>query len=119
MAVVPAKCRVDLGRMRLLLRDSRATLPKGGGFAGTFWYCDTEAMQAFDNPYGIPLYLGGDLIGEETLAFPAGSHHEVICIPFKNLLRLTGAHVQEFCKGEQEGTRGTKLRRSQCSFHCK
>lgn len=76
-------------------------------------------MQVFGNLYGIPLYLGGDLIGEETLAFPAGSHHEVIRIPFKDLLRLTGAHVQEFCKGEQEGTRGTKLRRSQCSFHYK
>jgi hypothetical protein len=29
MAAVPAKCRVDLGRMRLLLRDSKATLAKG------------------------------------------------------------------------------------------
>ena len=26
--------------------------------------------------------------------FPAGSHHEAIRIPFKDLLRLTGAHVQ-------------------------
>jgi len=57
--------------------------------------------------------------GMNLFRLPAGSHHEVIRIPFKNLLRLTGAHVQEFCKGEQEGTRGTKLRRSQCSFHCK
>jgi hypothetical protein len=59
--------------MRLLLRDSRATLPKGGGFAGTFWYCDTVAMQAFGNLYGIPLYLDGDLIGEGTLVFPPGA----------------------------------------------
>jgi len=68
-------------------------------------------MQAFGNLYGTLLYLDGALIGEETLAFPAGSHHEVIRIPFKDLLRLTGAHVQGFCKGEQEGTRGTRLRR--------
>jgi hypothetical protein len=30
-------------------------------------------MQAFGNPYGIPLYLDGDLIGEETLVFPPGA----------------------------------------------
>ena len=47
-------------------------------------------MQAFGNLYGTLLYLDGALIGEETLAFPAGSHHEVIRIPFKDLLRLTG-----------------------------
>jgi hypothetical protein len=76
-------------------------------------------MQAFGNLYGFLLHLDGDLMGEGTLALPAGSHHEVIRIPFKDVLRLTGAHVQEICKGEQEGTRGTKLRRSQCSFHCK
>jgi Ala-tRNA(Pro) deacylase len=57
-------------------------------------------MPAFGNLYGVPVYLDKDLIGEEAIAFPAGSHHEVLRITSKDFLRLTGAQVQEFCEGE-------------------
>lgn len=100
MAVLPAKCRVDVARMRQLLRDDTATLAKESDFEGTFKGCETGAMPAFGNLYGVPVYLDKDLIGEESIAFPAGSHHEVIRLASKDFLRLTGAQVQEFCEGE-------------------
>ncbi len=100
MAVLPAKCRVDVARMRQLLRDDTAILAKESDFEGTFKGCETGAMPAFGNLYGVPVYMDKDLIGEESIAFPAGSHHEVIRLASKDFLRLTGAQVQEFCEGE-------------------
>jgi Ala-tRNA(Pro) deacylase len=100
MAVLPAKCRVDVGRIQQVLRDHTTTLAKETDFEGTFRGCETGAMPAFGNLYGVPVYLDKDLIGEETVAFPAGSHHEVIRIASKDFLRLTGAQVEEFCEGE-------------------
>lgn len=100
MAVLPAKCRVDLTRIWQLLRDNTTTLAREEDFAGTFKGCETGAMSAFGNLYGVPVYLDKDLIGVETMAFPAGTHHEVIRIASKDYLRLTGAQVEEFCEGE-------------------
>ena len=100
MAVLPAKCRVDVGRIQHVLRDHTTTLAKEVDFEGTFRGCETGAMPAFGNLYGVPVYLDKDLIGEESVAFPAGSHHEVIRIASKDFLRLTGAQVEEFCEGE-------------------
>ena len=100
MAVLPAKCRVDIGRIQHLLRDQTATLAKEADFEGTFKGCEVGAMPAFGNLYEVPVYLDKDLIGEETVAFPAGSHHEVIRISSEDFLRLTGAKVEEFCEGE-------------------
>jgi len=100
MAVLPAKCRVDLNRIGQILHDGTTTLAKEEDFAGTFKGCETGAMPAFGNLFGLPVYLDKDLIGEETVAFPAGTHHEVIRIASKDFLRLTGAQVEEFCEGE-------------------
>ena len=100
MAVLPAKCRVDINRIQRVLRDNTVTLAKEADFEGTFKGCETGAMPAFGNLYGVPVYLDEDLIGEETVSFPAGSHHEVIRIASKDFLRLTGAQVEEFCEGE-------------------
>jgi len=100
MAVLPAKCHVDLRRMQQLLRDSTATLAKEADFANAFPDCEIGAMPAFGNLYGVPVYLDKGLIGEEAIAFPAGSHHEVLRIESKDFLRLTGAQVQEVCEGE-------------------
>ena len=100
MAVLPAKCRVDINRIQQVLRDNTATLAKEADFEGTFKGCETGAMPAFGNLYGVPVYLDEDLIGEETVSFPAGSHYEVIRIASIDFLRLTGAQVEEFCEGE-------------------
>ena len=100
MAVLPAKCHVDIQRMQQLLGDNTATLAKEVDFANAFPDCEIGAMPAFGNLYGVPVYLDKDLIGEEAIAFPAGSHHEVLRIASKDFLKLAGAQVQELCEGE-------------------
>jgi len=100
MAVLPAKCRVDLGRMRQLLADGTVTLAREMDFAGAFNDCEPGAMPAFGNLYGLPVYLDRDLTCEPTIAFPAGTHREVVRIGSQDFLKLTGAEVVEFCQGE-------------------
>lgn len=100
MAVLPAKCRVDLERLQQLLDDGTVTLAKEADFAGRFSDCETGAMPAFGNLYGVPVYLDQDLTREATIAFAAGSHHEVIRMDSRDFLQLTGAQVVEFCQGE-------------------
>ena len=102
MAVLPAKCRLDVTRMRQLLNDSTATLDPEADFAKTFAGCEPGAMPAFGNLYGVPVYFDHHLMEETTIAFPAGSHHEVIRITSKDFLRLTGAQVQEICTSPRE-----------------
>ena len=100
MAVLPAKCRVDVTRFRHLLHDETAALAHEADFEGKFQGCETGAMPAFGNLYGVPVVLDQDLVGEATIAFPAGTHHEVLRLATKDFLRLTGAQVAEFCEGE-------------------
>ena len=100
MAVLPAMCRVDLARMQQVLGDETASLAKEAEFAGTFSDCEPGAMPAFGNLYGVPVYLDQDLTGAESIAFPAGNHHEVIRMESQDFVRLTGAQVVEFCEGE-------------------
>jgi Ala-tRNA(Pro) deacylase len=100
MAVLPAKCQVSVNRVQEILGDDTVALATEADFAQTFAGCEIGAMPAFGNLYGVPVYLDQDLLDEQTIAFPAGTHHEVIRIASKDFLRLTGAEVQEFCEGE-------------------
>ncbi len=102
MAVLPAKCRLDVTRMQQLLNDSTATLDPEADFAKTFIGCEPGAMPAFGNLYGVPIYFDQHLMKEATITFPAGSHHEVIRIASNDFLRLTGAQVQDICETPRE-----------------
>ena len=97
MAVLPAMCRLDVVRVRHVVNDSTASLDPEADFAQTFAGCEPGAMPAFGNLYGVPVYCDQHLMNETTIAFPAGSHHEVIRIASKDFLRITGAQVQEIC----------------------
>jgi Ala-tRNA(Pro) deacylase len=100
MAVLPAKCQVSVSRVQEMLKDDSVALAKEADFAQTFPGCEVGAMPAFGNLYGVPVYLDRELLEQQTIAFPAGTHHEVLRIASKDFLRLTGAEVQEFCEGE-------------------
>lgn len=83
--------------MRHVVNDNTASLDPEADFAQTFTGCEPGAMPAFGNLYGVPVYCDQHLTQETTIAFPAGSHHEVIRIASKDFLRITGAQVHEMC----------------------
>ena len=53
-------------------------------------------MPPFGNLYGMEVYLAEALTHNETLAFNAGSHTEVIKLAFRDYERLVQPHVVSF-----------------------
>jgi len=88
MAVVPAVFNVDLELLRGAANASSAVLASEDEFKSQFPDCQPGAMPPFGNLYGIQVYADEDLREEEIIAFNAGSHVEVIRMPYADFERL-------------------------------
>jgi Ala-tRNA(Pro) deacylase len=78
MVVVPASKLVDFQEVRLTLGFSHARLATEDEIARLFPDCDLGAMPPFGNLYGMPVFLDSSLAVEETIAFNAGTHRDVV-----------------------------------------
>ncbi len=78
MMVVPANRLVDFHEIRLALGLTHARMATEEEIGRLFPDCELGAMPPFGNLYNIPVYLDSGLIGEETIAFNAGTHRDVI-----------------------------------------
>jgi Ala-tRNA(Pro) deacylase len=76
--VVPATKLVDLHEVRIALGLSHVRLATEEELATLFPDCELGAMPPLGPLYGIPVYLDGALAGQETMAFNAGTHRDVI-----------------------------------------
>jgi Ala-tRNA(Pro) deacylase len=78
MIVIPANRIVDFQEARAALGLSHVRLATETELAELFPGCELGAMPPFGNLYGFAVYLDSSLAGEETIAFNAGTHREVI-----------------------------------------
>ena len=88
MAVVPASHLVDFDCLSDVA-GTAAELADEGDFVELFPNCDVGAMPPFGNLYDMPVYVSETLTEDETIAFSAGSHAEVIqlkCADFRRLV---------------------------------
>jgi len=88
MAVVPASHLVDFDCLSDVA-GTPAELADEGDFVELFPNCDVGAMPPFGNLYDMPVYVSETLVEDETIAFSAGSHAEVIqlkCADFRRLV---------------------------------
>lgn len=88
MAVVPASHQVDLDRLRATSGAKEVRLAREDEFKGRFPDCETGAMPPFGNLYGMRVVADEQLAQDEEIAFNAGSHHELIRLPFTDFKRL-------------------------------
>jgi Ala-tRNA(Pro) deacylase len=93
MIVLPAKYRVDLELVREVCGAEHVELATEEDFKGRFPECETGAMPPFGNLYNIPEYVDESLMEDEKIAFCAGTHSELIRIPFRVFEHLTGATI--------------------------
>ncbi|MGH7561778.1 MAG: aminoacyl-tRNA deacylase [Gemmatimonadales bacterium] len=96
MAVVPAPERVDLDALAEATGAREVVLAPEVEFAQRFPDCDRGAMPPFGNLYGMEVYVDGLLAGDRELAFPAGSHSEVIRMAYRDFERLVNPTVVPF-----------------------
>jgi Ala-tRNA(Pro) deacylase len=96
MAVLPAHCQVDLEQLRYLTNAERVDLATEAEFRDRFPNCETGAMPPFGNLYAMEVFVAEELTEDDTIAFNAGSHTELVRMPYREFARLVRPRVLEF-----------------------
>jgi Ala-tRNA(Pro) deacylase len=92
MVVLPAARRVHFGRLRQATGASAAELATESEFRDLFPDCEVGAMPPFGNLYGIEVYVDESLVTDADIAFNAGTHTEVVRMPYAEFERLVAPH---------------------------
>ena len=96
MAVLPASFNVDFASMENELGAIRVELATESEFRDLFPQCELGAMPPFGNLYGLPVYVARKLAEDETIAFNAGTHRELVRLAYKDFERLVQPRVITF-----------------------
>ncbi|MEJ7746959.1 MAG: YbaK/EbsC family protein [Luteimonas sp.] len=87
MMVMPAACRADLTRLSRAMGGREVELALEDEFKA-FPDCEVGAMPPFGNLYGMPVYVDSRLTGQAEIAFNAGSHTDLVRMPYEEFERL-------------------------------
>src|SRR6267143_6492844 len=82
MVVLPSTRKVDLNLLRESVGAEEAMLATEAEFKSLFPDCETGAMPPFGNLYGMDVYVSPKLAEDDQIAFNAGSHTEVMKLPY-------------------------------------
>jgi Ala-tRNA(Pro) deacylase len=93
MAVLPASGWINFDRFKRLVGTQNVELATEQQFEDTFPDCEVGAMPPFGNLYGMDVYADTALADDEQIAFNAGSHTELIQLPFEDFQRLVKPKV--------------------------
>jgi Ala-tRNA(Pro) deacylase len=96
MAVLPANRRVAVQELRELTGCDRVRFATEEEFQGLFPDCEIGAMPPFGNLYGMEVYVAPELTGDPEIAFNAGTHTEVMRMPYGDFERIVHPHVMQF-----------------------
>lgn len=88
MVVLPATDQLDLARLRKVTGAAEVRLASEDDFKVLFDDCELGAMPPFGNLYDLPVFVDAHLREDEQIAFEAGSHHEMIRMPYADFERL-------------------------------
>ncbi len=96
LAVLPADRRIDLAKLRGQLGASQVELLPEEDLAKLFGDCELGAIPALGNLYGIPVCISPDLAEQQMIVFHAGSHEDVIEMPYASYKHLVKPTVLDF-----------------------
>jgi Ala-tRNA(Pro) deacylase len=95
MMVLPAAYRLDLVKVKKVLKADAVRLAREEEFASLFPDCEVGAMPPFGEQYGVPLYVDRTLSTQAQLAFPAGSHREIMQVAYADFERTAQPNVAD------------------------
>ena len=96
LLVLPASCRVDLGKIQQHLGAQNVRLAREEEFQSVFPDCETGTEPPFGNLYNLPVYVEKSLTNQETIVFPIGTHTETMSLKYADFERLVQPTVAEF-----------------------
>ena len=88
MMVMPAAYRADLTRLSRALGGPVVELAEESEFRDAFPDCEVGAMPPFGHLYGMPVYVDSRLAQEPEIVFNAGSHTDLVRMPYTEFERL-------------------------------
>lgn len=96
MVVLPANRRLALHELRELLAPAEVRLATESELHTMFPDCEVGAMSPFGNLYNVPVYVAPALGRELTIAFNAGTHTEIIQLPYQEFDELVKPRPIDF-----------------------
>ena len=96
MAVLPASYKVNFDLLKEVLGTDDVALASEQEFAAIFPGCEIGAMPPFGNIYGLDVYVAESLMGDEEIAFNAGTHTELMKIYMDDFKELVKPRVLKF-----------------------
>ncbi len=96
MAVLPAAYRVSFDRLKKAVGASKVELATEREFKGLFPDCEVGATPPFGNLYDMEVIADESLSEEVVIAFCAGSHTELIQLPYADFESLAKPRVVDF-----------------------
>ncbi|MEN6463548.1 MAG: YbaK/EbsC family protein [Syntrophaceae bacterium] len=93
MAVLPASYKVDFDYFRKEIGADHVDLASEEEFKGMFPDCEVGAMPPFGNLYGMDVFADQSLADDDEIAFSAGTHTELIKLPFIDYKRLVKPRI--------------------------
>lgn len=98
MAVLPATYQIDFDRLKEASGAETVELATEDEFQAHFPTCEVGTMPPFGNLYGMDVFVAEPLTEDDVIAFQAGSHTELIQLPYQDFERLVEPKVMEFAK---------------------
>lgn len=96
LCVLPATRRIDFDKLKKALSVKEVYLADEGQVASLFPGYEVGAMPPFGRLAGIPVYADNTLMENDTIAFNAGTHTDMIKIKFKDYMRIAKPAFADF-----------------------
>ncbi len=93
MAVLPASLKLNFDLLGDALGAKKVELATEREFKQLFPDCELGAMPPFGNLYGMEVFVAESLTEDKEIAFNAGSHTELMRLPYEEFSRLVKPNV--------------------------
>jgi Ala-tRNA(Pro) deacylase len=104
LAVLPADCLVDMSMLGAFVNDAFIRLASERELTELFPECELGAMPPFGNLFHLPVMVDTSVADQEFIAFNAGTHRDVIHVPYAEFKRLVNPAVAKFALTAVEHT---------------
>ena len=96
MLVLPSDRKIVLQELREMFGVDDIRFASEEEFKSRFPDCEIGAMPPFGNLYGMEVYVAPGLTEDEEIAFNAGTHTELVRMPYREFARLVKPQVVAF-----------------------
>jgi Ala-tRNA(Pro) deacylase len=103
LAVLPAMYRVDLKKLKTVLRAKTISLASEADIKQAFPDMEVGAMSPFGNLYNVPTVVDKSLGTAGEIVCNAGTHTETLKLSYRDFERLAKPRVGSFAQGVVAG----------------